>query len=366
VRPFRGGINLGLDRFSGLYLWGAFIIAFSIWEPNTFPTASTVHSVASFQAINAIMGIAALIPLAANQFDLSIGANAQLTGITAAVIENNLHWNLLVAILFSIAIGALIGCTNAFIVIKFRVSSFIVTLGMGSVLGATQIIVTGNQQPNPVLNPAWGNWTQFHIAGFQVVVLYMLIIAVVAWWFLEHTPGGRYIYATGANAEAARLSGINVDRWSATTLILSGTLAGFSGVLYTSLNGSSSLQFGSALLLPAFASAFLGSTQIKPGRFNVWGMVLMIYVLATGVQGLQLINGAVWLSQMFNGVALILAVSLAATRQRQETSGKGHRRRIAKIGPAKGNEPLPPDLAGNGARAPVPAASGGPPEPSTG
>ncbi|HVX22298.1 MAG TPA: hypothetical protein VHB02_13285, partial [Acidimicrobiales bacterium] len=66
MRPLRGGINLGLDRFSGLYLWAAFIIGFSIWEPDTFPTASTVHSVASFQAINAIMGIAALIPLAAN------------------------------------------------------------------------------------------------------------------------------------------------------------------------------------------------------------------------------------------------------------------------------------------------------------
>jgi ribose transport system permease protein len=75
------------------------------------------------------------------------------------------------------------------------------------------------------------------------------------------------------------------------------------------------LTFGPTLLLPAFAAAFLGSTQLQPGRFNVWGSMLAIFVLATGVEGFQLVSGAQWVGDMFNGVALILAVALAASRQ---------------------------------------------------
>jgi ribose transport system permease protein len=83
--------------------------------------------------------------------------------------------------------------------------------------------------------------------------------------------------------------------------------------MFTSLNGPS-LNFGGTLLLPAFAAVFLGSTQLIPGRFNVWGTLLAIYVLATGVQGLQLVSGAAWLNEMFNGVALIIAVALSIQR----------------------------------------------------
>ena len=85
--------------------------------------------------------------------------------------------------------------------------------------------------------------------------------------------------------------------------------------MYGSQSGPS-LTYGTGLLLPAFAAVFLGSTQIKPGRFNVWGTLLSIYVLATGVQGLEYITGVQWLNNMFNGIALILAVAFAVWRQR--------------------------------------------------
>ena len=95
--------------------------------------------------------------------------------------------------------------------------------------------------------------------------------------------------------------------------MLSATIAGGAGIMFASLNGPS-LNFGGTLLLPAFAAAFLGSTQLIPGRFNVWGTLLAIFVLATGVQGLQLVSGASWLNDMFNGVALIIAVALSIQR----------------------------------------------------
>ena len=91
---------------------------------------------------------------------------------------------------------------------------------------------------------------------------------------------------------------------------------GIAGVLFASQVGPS-LTFGPSLLLPALAACFLGATQIKPGRFNVWGTLLAVYVLATGVKGLQLVTGAIWLPDMFNGVALITAVGFGVIQLRR-------------------------------------------------
>jgi ribose transport system permease protein len=184
---------------------------------------------------------------------------------------------------------------------------------MGSILSAFVVIVTNSNEPPPVTSKAWNDLSQISVGGYQIVVVYLLVLGLLAWWLLDYTPAGRYFYAIGGNAESARLAGVAVGRWSWTSLIMSGTIAGFGGILYTSLSGPS-LTFGSTLLLPAFAAAFLGSTQLQPGRFNIWGTLIAIYVLATGVEGLQLVSGQQWLGDMFNGVALILAVGLAVAR----------------------------------------------------
>jgi ribose transport system permease protein len=237
-------------------------------------------------------------------------------------------------------VAIIIGCVNAFIVVRLGVNSFIATLGMSSILAATQVIVSSNAQPLPPTSTAWNNFTQTTVGGFQIVVLYMLIIAFVLWWLTAHTPTGRYLYAIGGNPEAARLSGVRIQRYTAFALVTSATVAGGAGIMFSSLNGPS-LNFGGTLLLPAFAAAFLGSTQLIPGRFNVWGTLLAIFVLATGVQGLQLVSGASWLNDMFNGVALIIAVALSIQR-----SPSAHWRRI-KARFARGSKgPDSPDDAG--------------------
>jgi ribose transport system permease protein len=306
-------VSAGLDRFSGLYLWGLFIVVFGIWAPHEFLTTSTLHGVASAQAVTGMVGLAVLIPLSAGLYDLSVGATANLTGILAVVLINNDHFAVLPAILVAIGVGVVIGLINALVVVRLRVNSFIATLGMGSILSAVQVIISSNNQPLPPSSTAWNTFTQHTVGGFQIVVLYLLVLAVILWWLQAHTPAGRYLYAIGGNSEAARLSGVRVDRWTTVALVVSATVASLAGVLFTSQNGPS-LDFGPTLLLPAFAAAFLGSTQLRPGRFNVWGTLLAIYVLATGVQGLELVSGASWLSDMFNGVALIVAVALSIKR----------------------------------------------------
>lgn len=319
--------SLGLDRFSGLYLWALFIVVFSIWSPALFPTASTAHSIASDEAVSGIVAIALMVPLIGGAYDLSVGATVNLAAIIAVYLQTAHHVGLVTAILVSIVVGMLIGAVNGFLVVRLHVNSFIATLSMGSVIAAVQTIVSGNNQPLPPASTVWSNLTQKPVFGFQIVFFYLLIIAVIFWWALEHTPVGRYLYAIGSNPEAARLSGIAVGKWTWLSLVTSGGLAAVAGVAYASLLGPS-LTFGQGLLLPAFAAAFLGSTQLKPGRFNVWGSVLAIYVLATGVQGFQYVTGVQWLSDMFNGVALAAAVAFAVWRQR--VAGRSRTQRVTR------------------------------------
>lgn len=313
--------SLGFDRFSGAYMLGAFVIVFSIWKPSLFATMATLHSVTADKAISGILALAILVPLVCGVYDLSVGATVNFATILSVLLVKN-GWSIPLAMLIAVFLGGVIGAVNGFIVVRLKVNSFITTLGMASVIAAVQVIVTHNQQPLPPNIPIWNDITQKTVFGFQVIVLYMLAIAFVVWWALAHTPVGRYLYAIGSSPEAARLSGVRVDAYSWLSLIASGTIAGIAGVLYGSLTGPS-LSFGGGLLLPAFAAVFLGSTQITPGRFNVWGSVLSIYVLATGVRGLQLVtNNVQWLDGMFSGVALITAVAVAVGRQRSADERK--------------------------------------------
>jgi ribose transport system permease protein len=311
----RPRINLGFNRFSGLYLLALFILVFGIWTPKLFLTVATVHSVASEQAVTAMLGIAVLIPIAAGAYDLSVGATINLSTIVAVWLQTVQGWSMWPAILVAIGVCVVVGIVNGFVVVRLKVNSFIATLGMGSIITAVQDIVSGQNQPNPPTSSAWNNLTQFQIGGFQVVFFYLIILAIIIWWALDHTPAGRYVYAIGGNPEASRLAGVDVGRYTWFSLIASSSICGIAGVLYASQTGPS-LTFGAGLLLPAFAAVFLGSTQLKPGKFNVWGTVLAIYVLAVGVKGLQLVTGVQWLNEMFNGVALVGAVAFAVWRQR--------------------------------------------------
>lgn len=316
-------VQLGLDRFSGLYIWALFILVFSLWVPGLFFTAATAHTIASEQAIDGFLAIAVLLALVTGTYDLSVGAVANLSTIVVTWLQVTEHFNVWLAIVVAVAASCVIGVVNGFVVVRLRVNSFIATLGMGTILAAVQSIVSGNTQPIPPINSVWSDLTQINVGGFQIVFVYLVILGLITWWLLDYTPAGRYMHAVGGNPDAARLSGVKVGHWVWLSLIGSATISGVAGVLYGSQSGPS-LTYGPGLLLPAFAAVFLGSTQFKPGRFNVWGTLLSIYVLATGVQGLEYVTGVQWLNDMFNGIALILAVAFALWRQ---DAAKGPRRR---------------------------------------
>jgi ribose transport system permease protein len=306
----RKRVSLGLDRFSGLYVIAAMIVLFGVWLPDTFLTVRTFRSVADDQAITVVLALAVTVTIAAGVFDLSVAALLGLVVVVVGWLQSN-GWNAIVSIFLGIAVALLIGAVNGGVVVKLRVNSFIATLGMSSILAAAAYWVTNGQAIVSGFSQTFLDSARRQVMGVPISVIYMALIAAVLWFMLEHTPVGRYLYATGANTQAARLAGVSVQRMVILSLMLSALLAGIAGVILTAKLGTAPPTVGPPYLLPAFASAFLGSTQVKAGRVNVLGTIVAVYLLAIGVKGLQLAGAPSYVSNLFNGVALIVAVALA-------------------------------------------------------
>jgi ribose transport system permease protein len=305
--------NLGIANYSLVLLWAIIILIFGILTPSTFLTWVSVRSIASEQAITAMMALALVLPLAAGIYDLSIGGTMGLSAVLVAWFQ--LHglgaWY---AIASTVAICGLVGACNAFVITKLHVNSFIATLGSSSVLLAALEWVSGGQNIVGGLSNGFLWLGSAQLLSFTFPVFFMLGLAVLLWYVLKYRQSGRYMYAIGSNREAARLAGVRADRLVTASLIVSALIAGCAGILFTATIGSAQLDAGSPYLLPAFAAAFLGSTQFGRGRFNVPGTILAVYVLATGVKGLELMGSAFWVSDLFNGAALIIAVAFAVRR----------------------------------------------------
>lgn len=317
--------RLGIERFSGIYVLIAFIVVYSIWLPATFPTITTAQNIASTQAITGIAALGLVCALAVGAFDLSIAAVLGLSSTLAAALMVRYSVPPLLAIAIVLTMGVAVGLVNGLLVVAFRIPSVVATLGMSSVLAAFDLFITGGQFITP-LPPSFTALTTGAPAGIPIVFILLIVVALLTWYVLEHTSLGRRMTATGAGADAARLAGTNTGQAVVAGLVISSVLGSLAGLILVSTVGSAAPNSGPSYLLPLFAAAYLGSTQVKPGRFNIWGTVVALFVLATGVKGLQLAGGQLWVSYLFNGVALILAVGVAIFAQNRPASGARRRR----------------------------------------
>lgn len=299
-----------LARFNGLLLWAVILLIFTIWIPGLFWTSANWQTLATDQAITGVVAMSAVITLSAGGFDLSMAQNVVWSSLLVGVLmTQGPHMSPAEAILVTLACGAVIGAANGLLVAHIGMNSFIATLGTTSLLEATSAMIGKGNYIGP-FPQSFTNLTDQNPIGIPLLVVYLFAIAILLWYLLEHTPVGRRVHATGANAEAARLAGVRTRRYLFWSFVAGGTVASFAGIMLASSVNSASEGQGTGYLLPAFAAVFLGTTQLKPGRFNVWGTVIAIYLLGTGVQGVELVSNLSWITDVFNGVALLLAVSI--------------------------------------------------------
>ncbi len=216
------------------------------------------------------------------------------------------------AMLVALLACAVAGFISGFFVVKLQVNSFIATLGMSQVITAF-ILHTSQQSINSPFSDGYRDIGRQELFGLPLFVYYLALIAIIIWYVFEHTPIGRYMFATGGNPEAARLAGVRTDRLIWGSLVASAVIAGFAGVVYSWKIGNYAQSVGPGYLFPAIAAVFFGASQLK-GRPNVWGALIALYALAWGIKGLQLtfISNVIWIEPLFQGMSLLAAVSLAS------------------------------------------------------
>ena len=304
--------DLSFRRIGAVYVWLIIIVVFCILSPDIFMTKGTVTAIANNYAISGIAAIAILLPLVTGIFDVSIGGNISLSSVICASLLIHLHWPIAIVLLCTLGVGATIGLVNSFVVVVLRIPSLIGTLAVAGIADALSIAFSGNQSiSSPALIGAFGNaFSQLQLGGFSISVLYLLVLVIIVDVVLRQTATGRYSYAVGFDPEVSRLAGVRVRGLQVWTLVLSGVLGAFAGVILTAHVASASPNSGDTYLLPAFAAVFVGATQFKAKRFNALGTLIAVYMLGTGQYGLVIAGAPTWTPNLFQGVALIAAIGL--------------------------------------------------------
>lgn len=319
-KSFGRGLSGPLERFGLPVLMLAMIGAFSAARPETFATAANWRVIATSQSVLAIAAIALIFPLVAGRFDISVGANVGISSIATAGAMSNNHLPLIVAILVGVGLGAVIGLVNGVLVAYLGVNSIISTIGVSTVLGGLVFAYTNGVPLGTGLSPILTDLGTKSVANLPVIFLVMIATAIASWVVLTRSTYGRRLTAVGSNEVAANLTGLSVQRIVLISFVASGLLSGIAGVLQVAVQGSGNPQVGGiAFMLPALAAVFLGATTLIPGTYNVAGTILALFFVGIAVSGLTLLGAQSWITDVFNGGAVVIAVALAAHFRRRRT-----------------------------------------------
>jgi ribose transport system permease protein len=298
--------KLSDESFITLFMVGVLVILFGfacLFVPNFYLPQNILNLVTNNWYL-IVIGIGVSAVLITGNFDMSVGANIALTGVLSAYfcqavnvspnpLGNGLGLPYLVAVVLALLCAMIVGAINAFFIAKLKVPSIIVTLGtMMLARGAAQVITEGAQR-NTSLPDVFGVLGSLSIPGtsIRLAVLVMLVLVVAAFVFEKKTVYGRRIYLIGANPEAARLSGINVERYLTALYILSGLLAGIVGIFLASELKSGMSSRATGFEFDALVISLLGGVSIAGGFGTVLEMfigAIILSVVSSAATGLLL------------------------------------------------------------------------------
>jgi ribose transport system permease protein len=307
------------SRYAIIGIWIAMAGVYAGLMPDTFLRMSVLKTIFSSQLPLVFLGLGAMITLVVGEFDMSIASTLGLSATIVPVLVTQEHTNFGVACVVAILAAGTVGLVNGLVVVLAGVSSLIVTLGNATLLlGIASLIshqtmVSGlsTHLADVVLHPILGLPLTFYIG---------LIVALVLVHIIAFTPLGRHMVFVGSNSDVARLAGVRVDLIRIGAFIAGSTIAGVGGVLLAASVGGFDSTSSPSYLLPTFASVFLGTAVIRPGRFNPIGTLVGVYFMATGILGLELLGHNGWVENVFYGASLIIAVGLATIVRRRTAS----------------------------------------------
>ena len=308
-RHYTAAIRMRAQQGGLVFAFAIVVVVFSALRPDTFETLSNLQTILSSQAVILTLAIAFMVPLITGELDLSLAAVMGMSNVLVGWLNVDQRWPIWLAVAGAVMAGAVIGLVNGLLVVKLKLSSIVVTLGMGTFLAGLALGITTT--PITGLSTKLVSVVRFQMFGLQASFYIALAVTLAVWYVLSYTPIGRYLYFVGAGETVARLAGLRVDRLKVGAFVAGGVIAAIGGVLLVGLLGAADPNSGPNLVLPGLASVFLGVTAFTPGRYNAPGTFFAVYFLVTGITGLELLGYSGWVSQVFYGASLVVAVALS-------------------------------------------------------
>lgn len=303
-----------LPRYFLLIALFAVFAVFSLLQPRFF-TLTNMMDMVSTASVYMISACGLMMVLSTGDLNLATGATAGMAGAIVAklMVRVPFDWYmpvLLLAILASVAASIISGFFN----IRFGVPTFIATLAIRLLLDGCTTWLTGNQQ---LYSSAWGEsfkyLGQHRIGGIVPLPLVIAVaLSFLAYIFTERTRTGRYLYATGANINAATQVGIHIKPVKYLAFALCGLYLGIAGILWTSMANSAYIALGTELTMPVLAVAMLGATFLTPGKYNVRGIVVASLLMTAISNGVLNMGANTFVRDIVQGLILIIAVGIIA------------------------------------------------------
>ena len=294
-----------------------FLVLFTVLSlsSSSFATTTNLLNILDQQSATLIIAAAGTLVLVAGGIDLSVGATYSLAGVVSA------HFALVtspaLAIALGIGTGLLIGLLNGLATTALGINSLITTLAMSFMVSGCASLVTRGNLLVLFDKPGFGKLARTEFLTVKTSIWLMIAAVIVIGWLLAATTAGRYMYAAGGNAEAARLAGVRVNAIRILTFVLSGTAAGLAGVIDTSRVLSAQASEGdTALAFTVLAGIVVGGTSILGGEGAVWRTVVGVLFIALIGNGYILLGLDPLYEQITMGAILMAAVALDAWSRR--------------------------------------------------
>lgn len=338
ARPAAGAPRR-LDIWGFLGSWAPVVfllvlmIVFAVLSPR-FLSPLNLFNVMRQVSIYGLLAIGMTFVILTRGIDLSVGSVVAFAGLAAAAVakgglENRFTagidqtaqgWGWPLSLLAALAVGTLAGWLQGVAITRLKVPPFVVTLGgMSAFRGAALLFAGGG--PISGFDEAYRWWGQGYVGPVPVPVILFLTAAVIAHVVLSATRYGRHVYAVGGNPEAARLSGLDVDRLTLSVYVIIGFMAGLGGFVLSSRLNSAEAVAGNGYELTVIASVVIGGTSLFGGIGTIFGTVVGTILIGVLLNGLVLNNVSSYVQQIIIGVIIVLAVAF-------DTFVKGRRRRV--------------------------------------
>ena len=322
---------LHIQEFGVFLILLGLCVLLGILRRDSFLSVENLSYVARAFSFIAIMAFGECMVIITAGIDLSIGSVFGLSAVCSALVMKfaiKAEWlaadSFLLAIICFLAgmiVGAALGCVNALFITKTKLPPFIATLGMLSIArGLAEAVTVG--WPIQVSSSIFRYLGQGFIGFIPVPVIIMILLAGVMTFFLRKTILGRYVFAIGSNEEAARLSGINVDRMKFMVYSLSSLFAGIGGMLLVARLGVAQSSAGFGYELDGIAAVVIGGASLMGGEGSILGVVLGAAIMGVIRNGLVLLNVSAYWQKAAIGAVLILAIVLDQLRKGQIGKGK--------------------------------------------